>query len=136
HPDGLARTPEFHRGLEAAGEKEEVTGWSLRPGRTADAATLVGIERRACELLRGHEAYPVFARSTLAADDHVEAAARGRLRVAESDGRAVGYALYSCVDGDASLVHMDAYPDHGRRGMGRALLERACASVAGEGFGR
>ena len=113
-----------------------MTGWSLRPGRAADAAILVGIERRACGLLRGHEAYPVFARSTLAADDHVEAAARGRLWVAESGGHAVGYALYSCVDGEAYLVQMDVDPDHGRRGMGRALLERACASAAGEGFGR
>src|SRR5690606_27533635 len=90
HPDHFPRAPVHRRRLEAAGEKEEVTGWSLRPGRAADAATLVAIERRACELLRGHEAYPVFARSTLAADDHVEAAARGRLWVAESDGRAVG----------------------------------------------
>ena len=113
-----------------------MTGWSLRPGRAADAATLVGIERRACELLRGHQAYPVFARSTLAADDHVEAAARGRLWVVESDGWAVGYALYSCVDGEAYLAQMDVDPDHGRRGMGRALLEHACASATAEGFQR
>jgi len=113
-----------------------VSGWALRPGRATDAATLIGIERRACEMLRGHEAYPVFARSTLDPDDHAEAAARGRLWVAEADGQAVGYALYTALDGAAHLAQMDVDPPYGRRGIGRALLEQVCTSAAGEGFGR
>ncbi|RPE75831.1 GNAT family N-acetyltransferase [Vulcaniibacterium tengchongense] len=110
--------------------------YALRPGRADEAAALIGIERRACELLRGHEAHAAFSRHTLAPEDHAEAAAHGRLWVADCAGRALGYALYAPLDGAAHLAQMDVDPGYGRRGIGRALLEQVCVRAAEEGFDR
>ena len=59
---------------------------------------------------------------------------QGMLRVAEVDGQAVGFALCGEVDGHAHLFEMDVLPEHGRRGIGSALLESVCESAAARGF--
>ena len=46
--------------------------------------------------------------------------------VAEVGGVAVGYAAVDVLDGCAHLEQMSVHPDHGRRGLGAALLERVC----------
>ncbi len=94
------------------------TGWRLRPGRASDAATLIGIEQRACGLLRGHPAWSLFSRTHLAAADHIDAAGKGRLWVAEAEGQVPGYALYGELDGAVHLEQMDVEPADGRRGLG------------------
>jgi GNAT superfamily N-acetyltransferase len=44
------------------------------------------------------------------------------------DGRVpVGYALVDIVDDQAHLEQLSVRPDHGRRGLGAALLEHVCA---------
>ena len=47
------------------------------------------------------------------------------------DGRGVpvGYALMELVDGHALLAQMDVHPDHGRQGLGTALIGRVVARV-------
>ena len=53
-----------------------------------------------------------------------QARAAGRLWVARArDGERVGFAQVEIVDGDAHLEEIDVDPAHGRRGLGRALLE-------------
>jgi Sortase and related acyltransferases len=64
------------------------------------------------------------------------AAGKGRLWVAEAEGQVLGYALYGELDGAAHLEQMDVEPAHGRRGIGRALLECVAARATAEGFGR
>lgn len=56
-----------------------------------------------------------------------EAAADGRLWVARTRASAepVGFVATMIVDGNAHLAEMDVVPEHGRRGLGRALLARA-----------
>jgi len=58
----------------------------------------------------------------------------GILRVAEVGGQTVGFALCGEIDGHAHLFEMDVVPEHGRRGIGGALLESACSEAAARGF--
>jgi len=46
----------------------------------------------------------------------------------------VGFATVEAVDGRAHLEELAVHPDHGRRGIGRALLEAAIAWAEGAGF--
>jgi len=61
----------------------------------------------------------------------------GQLFVAtDEDDRVVGFAMLGEVGGHAHLWELDVHPDHGRRGIGRALLEHACQAAAEEGYRR
>jgi GNAT superfamily N-acetyltransferase len=46
----------------------------------------------------------------------------------------VGFALCGEVDGHAHLFEMDVVPEHGRRGIGSALLEAVCSEAATRGY--
>jgi ribosomal protein S18 acetylase RimI-like enzyme len=62
------------------------------------------------------------------------AVAEGRIRVAEVDGRVVGWLLVSRLDGELFVSQVSVDPGYGRRGIGTALL-RDCikrAKTAGE----
>jgi GNAT superfamily N-acetyltransferase len=54
-----------------------------------------------------------------------QAARQGLLwtAVARTSGQPVGFALATVVDGSAHLYEMDVHPDHGRRGLGTALVD-------------
>lgn len=58
-----------------------------------------------------------------------QAARRGRLwtAVARTSGQPVGFALATVVDGSAHLYEMDVHPDHGRHGLGTALVDAVAA---------
>ena len=56
------------------------------------------------------------------------AQAHGLLWVARGpDREPIGFALVDLVDGQPHLEEIDVDPAHGRRGVGRALLEAVCA---------
>lgn len=107
-----------------------MTGFSIRAGREADADDLLEIERRAATRPHGHGACDVFAMHSLSAADLERGIREGILCVAEVDGRAAGFALCAGIDGHAHLLEMDVVPEHGRRGIGSALLEAACSEAA------
>lgn len=109
-------------------------GTVLRPGHAREARALNLIERRAASLLRGHQAHALFSRHLLPLPELEAAADAGRLLVAECEGAAVGYTLHDTLHCEAHLVQMDVDPVHGRRGIGRALLEAACRSAADSGL--
>ena len=109
-------------------------GFSLRAGRDADIESLLQVERLAAALLLGHGAYDLFAMHSLSPQNLQDGIAQEMLRVAEVDGQAVGFALWSEVDGHAHLFEMDVLPEHGRRGIGSALLESVCESAAARGL--
>jgi GNAT superfamily N-acetyltransferase len=44
----------------------------------------------------------------------------------DRENRPVGFALGGVVGQNAHLDELDVLPDHGRRGLGRALVEAAC----------
>ncbi len=111
-----------------------MAGFPIRAGREADIDALLEIERRAAALLLGHGAHDLFAMHSLAPKDLLEGVRSGILRVAEVDGRAVGFALCGEVDGHAHLFEMDVVPEHGRRGIGSALLQAVCSEAATRGY--
>ena len=59
--------------------------------------------------------------------DHVE-----RVLVAVSGGRVRGLAATVTLDGATHLEQLAVHPDHGRRGIGGALLEAVCAEAAAD----
>jgi GNAT superfamily N-acetyltransferase len=71
-----------------------------------------------------------------ALEEHERALAAGLLWVARApDGEPVGFALVEIVDGQPHLEEIDVDPAHGRRGLGRALLEAVLGWARGAGFG-
>lgn len=94
--------------------------YKVRPARPGDISRLPAIERAAGSLFTAAGIGGDI--SVLSAEVHATACAEGRLLVA-ADGadQPVGFLL---MDGD-HLAEMDVHPDHGRRGIGAALLGAA-----------
>lgn len=106
----------------------------IRAGQVSDIPALQVIERRATVLLRGHCAHAVFLPHLLDREALLEGISTARLWVAETDAEPVGYALGGEVDGDFHLLQMDVDPSHGRRGIGRRLLETVCEAARASGY--
>lgn len=113
----------------ARGEPDPAAhGYRVRPARGDELAALPAIERAAAALFRDVGLAERFGAELTSVDDFAEAAAEGRLFLAV-DAREVpvGFALVSEVGGCAHLDEVDVDPAHGRRGLGRALVEAAAA---------
>lgn len=110
-----------------------MAGFVVRKGNDADIGGLPEMERRAAQLLLDRGGLDVFAMHSLSRDDLEAGIHGGFLRVADVDGVAVGFALAGAVDADAHLFEIDVLPEHGRRGIGGALLESICAEAAARG---
>ncbi len=64
----------------------------------------------------------------------LEAMCDGRLWVAlDADANPVGYGLLQFVDAAALLAQLDVHPDHGRRGLGAALVRRIVETARSRG---
>jgi GNAT superfamily N-acetyltransferase len=59
---------------------------------------------------------------------------RGTIWVAVLGDEVVGYAMASVVDGEGHLDQVSVRPEHGRRGVGTALLDRAGAWAVERGY--
>ncbi len=97
---------------------------TIREARPDELVAIAEIERAAGKLFDDW-------RDRVALDDgeptplplHEEARARGDLFVAVGEGDApVGLAFLGTLDGEGHLWELDVHPDHGRKGIGRALL--------------
>lgn len=106
----------------------------IHQGRTEQIDALLAVEQRAAQLLLEHGAYDVFAMHSLRPQDLQAGIAQGILQVAECQGAPVGFALAGMLDGHAHLFEMDVVPEHGRRGVGSALLEAVCVAARTRGF--
>ncbi|TDV32211.1 GNAT family N-acetyltransferase [Stenotrophomonas sp. CC22-02] len=96
---------------------------------------LPGIEQRAGERLKGHEAYPVFAAHGLDLPTLQDGLERRQLWVVDAaDGGIAGYLLGGELCGEFHVLQMDVDPAHARRGHGRALLRHALAQARAAGF--
>ena len=93
------------------------------------------IEQRAGELLKGHEAYPVFAGHGLGLPALQDGLLREQLWVVDAaEGGIAGYLLAGELCGEFHVLQMDVDPAHARRGHGRALLRHALAQARAAGF--
>lgn len=108
---------------------------TIVPASFDQADALRDIERAAQELFRGHPAWPSYAAVPIDAQSLIEAIAAGHVWVALDEvGNAVGFVGVAVEDGEVGIAEIDVLPSHGRRGIGAALLEHACAWAAESGY--
>lgn len=115
-----------------------VAGYAIRAARADELDRLTEIERRAASRFAEVGLAEVMA-SVVTPRAHLTAGLEhGRLAVAAEriTDAPVGFALVSVLDGDAHLEELDVLPEHGRRGLGRALVLAALAIGAREGRAR
>ncbi|WP_018347566.1 GNAT family N-acetyltransferase [Longispora albida] len=97
---------------------------TVRVASAEDLALLPAVETAADEMFDGMDLPPAGSAGELAA---------ARLVLVAGDPPA-GFARVEIVDGLAHLEQLSVHPEHGRRGLGGALVEAACAWAAAEGF--
>ncbi|MFJ8039452.1 GNAT family N-acetyltransferase [Kitasatospora sp. NPDC096147] len=108
----------------------------IRTARTEELPLLQEIEVAAGRLFAG------IGMDEVASDDPIpldRMAAHQRAGLAwvaldPDDGAPVGYLLAEPLDGYLHVEQVSVHPDHGRRGIGRALIDRAATHAAAEGL--
>ncbi|HTV22641.1 MAG TPA: GNAT family N-acetyltransferase [Polyangiaceae bacterium] len=114
-------------------------GYTIRLSRRTELHRLPEIERRAAQLFAGREAELGLLASHLESVTPLasleQASDDGRLWVAASDqDEPVGFALVVDLGLFAHLDELDVSPEHGRRGLGGALIEAVCSWATLNGF--
>jgi GNAT superfamily N-acetyltransferase len=110
-------------------------GYRIRPAREEEAACLSAIEQAAAVRFAAAGHPEAAAGGTLAPEVLSETLRQGRLWVAvTAQELPVGFALAAELDGLAYLQEMDVLPEHGRRGLGRRLVECVCAWAERSGY--
>jgi GNAT superfamily N-acetyltransferase len=109
------------------------TGFSIRPATLEDFEAMREIDRAA------GVRFADIGMEDVAAKDAPSATLRAcinakRAWVAEADGRRVGYAIARVLDGVGHLQEVSVLPEYGRRGIGRALIQRVIDWARGEGY--
>ena len=111
------------------------SGYRIAVADPAVAPALPAIERAAAALFPEEDLPRHLAQDTKDIDEFSEAAREGQLWVAWApDEELVGFALVDLVDGTPHLEELDVHPDHGRRGVGSALVETVAAWALDCGF--
>ncbi|MEM1179002.1 MAG: GNAT family N-acetyltransferase [Acidobacteriota bacterium] len=109
--------------------------YAVRPARPSEVDRLPEIERRAAR--RFTEIGLDFLADGAVTDPAVFRRACGRgLWVAVRGVEVVGFALSRPLGDDVHLQEMDVVPEHGRRGLGRRLVEAVCAGARDAGARR
>lgn len=108
--------------------------YAIRQARSRELPRLVAIEHQAAELFRDVGLPDVADMDAHPVEELEEARAAGRLFVVDDGFEPVGFALLTQVDGLPHLHELAVDPDHGRRGLGRRLVEYACEAARQQGF--
>lgn len=111
-------------------------GAAVRRAREADLPALPGIERAAARLflpyLAGLGLDQTLLESAKPLEDLRQGLEEGLLWVAVDGADVpVGFALAIEMDGRLHLEEMDVHPEHGRRGLGTALVAAVCTAATG-----
>lgn len=110
----------------------------IERARPSQVDALCAIERAAVQLFRGHPVWRAYAAMAIPPELLHGAIARGLVWVATEQGEPVGFVwLDDDLGGDAvGIGELDVLPSHGRRGIGAALLQHACAWACSAGYRR
>ena len=106
----------------------------ITEARPTDLPLLAAVERDAARLLVGHAPETVLAETT-SLEDLESAQRQGHLWVALADDLPVGFAHARLLEpGAIHLEEVDVRPEHGRRGLGRGLVEAVSAWAKAAGY--
>lgn len=108
---------------------------TIRPARPSDLRHLAAVEDSGVPLLAaafGDDIAPALLSPAPSGVDR--ALLPGFLLVAVTGTRVVGFAHVLDVEGHAHLEQLSVLPEHGRRGIGSALVGAALAEARGEGY--
>jgi 4-diphosphocytidyl-2-C-methyl-D-erythritol kinase len=107
---------------------------------TAHIDALCAIERAALQMFRGHPIWPFYAVMSIPPELLEQAIRRGLVWVAldEESREPVGFLWLDTESGDDAIgiAEFDVLPAYGRRGIGAALLTRACEWARAAGYRR
>ncbi|WP_295808042.1 GNAT family N-acetyltransferase [uncultured Nitratireductor sp.] len=111
------------------------TNYVIRNYRQTDAALLPAVEVRAGQLFAAHGYAELAASPAMAADAFDKLASQNRTLVAahDTDG-AVGYAIAGAIGTFFHLKELSVAPEHGRRGLGGALVKAVVAESVARGL--
>ena len=109
-------------------------GYAIRPYRPEDAAALASVETRASGLFAEY-GFPSLVPNppTTPQALHAFVSAHATFVVTEAEKGPVGYAVLHPLDRFLHLRELAVDPDHGRRGLGSALVRLAIAKCVEEG---
>lgn len=111
------------------------SAYSIRKARSDDVPALPAIEDAAGKLFADIDLGGVIEGDTTSVADFSICLAEDLLWVAvDADDAPVGFAFVEMVDGLAHLDELDVHPDHGRRGLGAALVETVVAWAGSQGL--
>ena len=108
--------------------------YSLRRALVRDLDVLSAIERAAARRFPPEDLPPGLRDKVVPRPALALAQREGRLWVAADAAGPVGFALVETADGLALLAELNVHPDHGRRGLGKALVRRCIAWAKRQGL--
>lgn len=111
--------------------------YTIERAEPAQLDALCRIERQAVQLFREHRAWAAYAAVEMPRGPLLRAIVRGLVWVAlDEAGDELGFVWLDPVSrADAiGVAEIDVLPAHGRRGIGTALLEHACAWARAAGY--
>jgi GNAT superfamily N-acetyltransferase len=113
------------------------SNYKIRVARLEDLAMLADIECAAAKLFCNTPYAFLADDQPLPLDFVTQQFAADRVWVAVDDrDQPVGYAITQEVDGNAYLRQIDVHPAHGRRGIGRKLVDSVCVWAKHERYQR
>lgn len=106
----------------------------VRRANPEDVAKLPSLELAAAKRFEGMAVEPGVLADATPTRMFEDAQRDGRLWVADVSGKVVGFALTREVDGRLHLEEVDVLPEHGRRGIGSALVRTVCDAAGDRGL--
>lgn len=110
-------------------------GYRIRLARHDEVPLLIEIERLAAKNFAPYGLEQIMSEALDSSEFLQGGVHNEQMWVAvDTDDRPVGLALAIVIDNHAHLDELDVLPDHGRRGLGRALVETVCNWARDQGF--